>query len=145
MGPWANQSYTDRGNVTQCDRQQLSDRTMTMYYEIHLNNIFLSPVTQQLRCLHDLTCRLDTKEATRMWLQVQLLSCSHICKCKKCNSLWNVHDIKQTNSRAHLLLLTEYPANINFSILTRSDHNFNIRTAATFYNNASTTVQNSLL
>lgn len=49
------------------------------------------------------------------------------------------------NSRAHLLLLAEYPANINFSILTRSDHNFNIRTAAIFYNNASTTVKNSLL
>jgi len=49
------------------------------------------------------------------------------------------------NSRAHLLLLVEYPANINFSILTQSGHNFNIRTAATFYNNVSTTVKNSLL
>jgi len=48
MGPWANQSHTDGGNVTQCDQQQLSDKIMTMYNEIHLNNIFLSPVTQQL-------------------------------------------------------------------------------------------------
>jgi hypothetical protein len=40
----------------------------------------------------------------------------------------------------------EYPANINSSVLTQSDHNnFNDRTAATFYNNASTTVKNSLL
>jgi len=40
----------------------------------------------------------------------------------------------------------EYPPNTDSSILTQSDYkNFNIRTAATFYNNASTTMKNSLL
>ena len=36
------------GNVTQGDQQQSSDKLMTVYNEIYLNKLFLSPVTQQL-------------------------------------------------------------------------------------------------
>jgi hypothetical protein len=158
MGPWANQSHTDRGNVTQCDRQQLSDKIMTMYRaikkylctwwlhyrklqvmfklspssfqtfidtmncvledrvqhstahipnvfcnghlqlikcvlycnrhvhrdilitlynEIHLYNIFLSPATQQLLVSSWSNLSFGHKQATRMWLQVPVLSCSY--------------------------------------------------------------------
>ena len=142
MGPWANQSHTDRGNVIKCDQQQLSEKTMTMYNEIHINSIFLSPVTQQLLVSSWSNLSFGHKRGHTYVTAGPSVEPLLILKCKNCNSLWNVHDIKQMNLTAHLLLFKEYPANINSSILTQSDHNnFNIRTAATFYD-ASTTVKN---
>jgi hypothetical protein len=71
-------------------------------------------------------------------MQVQVLSCSYS----------NARTVTpyEMFMILNLLLFMEYPANVNSSNLTQSDHNnFNIRNAATFYNNMSTTVKHSLL